>query len=202
VSATPEQIDEPLEPTVDDLRRLNAQAEPGAWWVDDFKVDDGFGQHYAYALANPMGKHIADTINGDLILIEQDDGPRRDMAGSRNLEFAAACVNYVRNVVLKADLATSGAQAERVRVLEGLLGDVLPDAERGAYLGEQCSHEYGDGREQPLELTISWDWQQSKPNTGGWGALQEDIDAWLAELRESEIDIPLLRARAALKAAP
>lgn len=126
MSATPEQIDETLEPTVDDLRRLNAQAEPGAWWVDDFKVDDGFGQHYAYALANPMGKHIADTINGDLILIEQDDGPRRDMAGSRNLEFAAACVNYVRNVVLKADLATSGAQAERVRVLEGLLQRLEP----------------------------------------------------------------------------
>lgn len=107
----------------------------------------------------------------------------------------------------RSDLPTEAAaliraQAERVRVLEGLLGDVLPDAERGAYLGEQCSHEYGDGREQPLELTISWDWQQSKPNTGGWGALQEDIDAWLAELRESEIDIPLLRARAALKAAP
>ena len=86
---------------MDDLRRLNMHAEPGAWWVDDFKVEDGFGQHYAYALANPMGKHIADTINGDLILIEQDDGPRRDMAGSHNLEFAAACVNYVRNVVLK-----------------------------------------------------------------------------------------------------
>lgn len=92
--------DETLEPTLDDLRRLNADAEPGAWWVDCFKIEGGRGPYYAYALANPMGKHIADTCNGDLQVEHEDDGVRRDLSGKDNLEFAAACVNYVRGLLV------------------------------------------------------------------------------------------------------
>ncbi len=85
--------------TLETLRTMSARAEPGLWWVDDFMVEDGYGKHKAYALANPTGKHICDTMNGDLQVIEQDDGPRFDGAGSDNMEFAAACVNYVRSLL-------------------------------------------------------------------------------------------------------
>lgn len=94
--------DETLQPTLDDLRRLNADAEPGSWWVDSFKIEGGRGPYYAYALANPMGKHIADTSNSDLQVEHEEDGIRRDIPGKDNLEFAAACVNYVRGLLAGA----------------------------------------------------------------------------------------------------
>lgn len=82
--------------TLETLRKMSAAAEPGLWWVDDFKCEDGRGPYQAYALANPMGKHICDTINGDLQVLHEDDDRRVDIPGKDNMEFAAACVNYVR----------------------------------------------------------------------------------------------------------
>ncbi len=82
--------------TLETLRTMSAAAEPGLWWVNDFKVEGGRGLYTAYGLANPMGKSICDTSNGDLQVEHEDDGVRRDIPGKDNMEFAAACVNYVR----------------------------------------------------------------------------------------------------------
>lgn len=94
--------------------------------------------------------------------------------------------------------ARVASDAKRMGEMREALEGVLPDAELGAFLRDRCSSEYGDGYTQPFELTIQWDWQQSKPYTGGWGALQDDVDQWLAELREDGVETAASRARAAL----
>lgn len=109
-------------------------------------------------------------------------------------EVMAEAASLIRS--LEAD---KRSLEQRVEKLEGALADVLPYAERGAYLSEKCAFEYGDGYTQPYELTISWEWQQSKPYTGGWGALRSDTEAWVSELRESEADVAVVRARSALE---
>lgn len=92
---------------IEALRQSSADAEPGEWWADQWPAEDGHGKYYCYALHNPMGKVIADTGNGDLQVIHQDDGPRFDQPGRLNLEFAAACVNLVRAALAKTVLTQS-----------------------------------------------------------------------------------------------
>lgn len=79
--------------------------------------------------------------------------------------------------------------------------EVLRLAKIGFYLTDGCASSYGDGYQQPRELSFSWEWQQSKPNTFGWEQLDADVEAFLAgftEDGEPAPDLPIFHAIAAL----
>lgn len=54
-------------------------------------------------------------------------------------------------------------------------------AEVGEYLYNKCAYSYGDGRTEPREYGIEWQWQQAKPDEYGQGELLAASTKWHAE---------------------
>ena len=54
-------------------------------------------------------------------------------------------------------------------------------AEVGEYLYNECAYSYGDGRTEPREYGIEWQWQQAKPDEYGQGKLLAASTKWHAE---------------------
>lgn len=54
-------------------------------------------------------------------------------------------------------------------------------AEVGEYLYNECAYSYGDGRTEPREYGIEWQWQQAKPDEYGQGELLAASTKWHAE---------------------
>lgn len=54
-------------------------------------------------------------------------------------------------------------------------------AEVGEYLYNECAYSYGDGRTEPREYGIEWQWQQAKPDEYGQGQLLAASTKWHAE---------------------
>lgn len=64
--------------------------------------------------------------------------------------------------------------------------EALRLAEIGEYLYNR-SYSYGDGRTEPREYGIEWQWQQSKPDEFGEGVLLAEAVRWHGEMSEDGI---------------
>jgi hypothetical protein len=65
--------------------------------ADEINGECGYGSYKAFALFDANGKSVCDTLNSDLILLDEDadeDGTRRwDETGRKNMEHIAAVLN-------------------------------------------------------------------------------------------------------------
>lgn len=78
------------------------------------------------------------------------------------------------------------------------LEEALRLAEIGEYLYETKAFSAGNGYDEPREYSISWDWQQSKPNEYGQGVLLAEAVAWHHERAEDGIETEATKLRKAL----
>lgn len=78
------------------------------------------------------------------------------------------------------------------------LEEALRLAEIGEYLYETKTFSAGNGYDEPREYSISWDWQQSKPNEYGQGVLLAEAVAWHHERAEDGIETEAAKLRKAL----
>lgn len=69
-------------------------------------------------------------------------------------------------------------------------------AEIGEYLYEQRAFHAGDGYQEPRELTICWEWQQSKPHEYGQGVLLAEAAKWHDDLSADGIPTVASKLRA------
>lgn len=91
--------------------------------------------------------------------------------------------------------------------MSGAVGESLEEAMRlaevGEYLLDARSYAYGDGRTQPFEFGIEWEWQQSTPDqTHGQGVLLAQAVAWHEELRAEGVETEAYRLRRLLGLLP
>jgi hypothetical protein len=80
--------------------------------------------------------------------------------------------------------------------------EALRLAEVGEYLLERCAVAYGDGQLDPRELTIAWEWQQTKPGEYGRGVLLAETTAWHEAQRADGFETEAYKLRAALTSPP
>lgn len=73
--------------------------------------------------------------------------------------------------------------------------EALRLAEVGEYLYNDCTYEYGDGYEEPLEFGIEWSWGQSKPDTYGQGQLLVEAVKWHADQAADGIETEATKLR-------
>ena len=66
------------------------------------------------------------------------------------------------------------------------LEEAIRLAEIGEYLYNRA-YSYGNGYDEPREFGIEWQWQQSKPNEFGQGALLAESTKWHADMAEDDI---------------
>lgn len=71
-------------------------------------------------------------------------------------------------------------------------------AEIGEYLYNR-SYTYGDGNTEPREFGIEWQWQQSKPNEFGQGALLAEAVKWHSDMAEDGITTEATKLRNAIE---
>lgn len=77
------------------------------------------------------------------------------------------------------------------------LEEAIRLAEIGEYLYNR-SYSYGDGHDEPREFGIEWQWQQSKPDEFGQGALLAEAVKWHSEMAEDGIVTEATKLRSAL----
>lgn len=70
-------------------------------------------------------------------------------------------------------------------------------AEIGEYLFNR-SYSYGNGYDEPREFGIEWQWQQSKPDEFGEGALLAEATKWHSDMAEDGIVTEASKLRSAL----
>lgn len=66
------------------------------------------------------------------------------------------------------------------------LEEAIRLAEIGEYLYNRA-YSYGNGYDEPREFGIEWQWQQSKPNEFGQGALLAEATKWHSDMAEDDI---------------
>ena len=74
-------------------------------------------------------------------------------------------------------------------------------AEVGEFLIDAKGFAAGNGYDEPRELSISWDWQQSKPDEYGMGVLLAEATRWHDGLAEDGVISEARKLRAALSPA-
>lgn len=74
-------------------------------------------------------------------------------------------------------------------------------AEIGEYLYNRA-YSYGNGYDEPREFGIEWQWQQSKTNEFGQGALLAEATKWHSDMAEDGIETEAAKLRSALVTAP
>ena len=77
------------------------------------------------------------------------------------------------------------------------LEEAIRLAEIGEYLYNR-SYSYGNGYDEPREFGIEWQWQQSKPNEFGHGALLAEAVKWHSDMAEDGISTEATKLRASL----
>ena len=78
------------------------------------------------------------------------------------------------------------------------LEEAIRLAEIGEYLYNR-SYSYGDGYSEPREYGIEWQWQQTKPNEFGQGALLGEAVRWHKEQAEDGVITEASKLRRALR---
>ncbi|KKX25332.1 hypothetical protein [Rhizobium sp. LC145] len=71
-------------------------------------------------------------------------------------------------------------------------------AEIGEYLYNR-SYSYGNGYDEPREFGIEWQWQQSKPNEFGQGALLAEAVKWHSDMAEDGLSTEATKLRASIE---
>lgn len=84
-------------------------------------------------------------------------------------------------------------------VLDGV-EEGLRLAEVGEYLYNACAYSYGDGRTEPREYGIEWQWQQAKPDEYGQGQLLAASTKWHAEQAADGIGTEATKLRGTIAA--
>ena len=82
------------------------------------------------------------------------------------------------------------------------LEEAIRLAEVGEYLYSSQAYSYGDGYTEPREYGIDWQWQQSKPDEYGQGALLAAAVKWHEEQAEEGTTTEAMKLRAALTTPP
>lgn len=77
--------------------------------------------------------------------------------------------------------------------------EALRLTEIGEYLYNR-SYSYGDGRTEPREYGIEWQWQQSKPDEFGEGALLAEATRWHNEMAQDGISTEASKLRSTVEA--
>ena len=77
------------------------------------------------------------------------------------------------------------------------LEEALRLAEIGEYLYNRA-YSYGNGYDEPREFGIEWQWQQSKPNEFGQGALLAESTKWHSDMAEDGISTEAGKLRTAI----
>ena len=78
------------------------------------------------------------------------------------------------------------------------LEEAIRLAEIGEYLYNR-SYSYGNGYDEPREFGIEWQWQQSKPNEFGQGALLAEAVKWHSDMAEDGISTEATKLRASIE---
>jgi hypothetical protein len=76
------------------LRELRAKATAGNWFEDSQRVQDSDRRDYYYNIYAPNGRIIADTLNSDMVLLEDNgEGASLDVVGQANAAAIVAAMN-------------------------------------------------------------------------------------------------------------
>ena len=76
------------------LRELRAKATAGNWFEDSQRVQDSDRRDYYYNIYAPNGRIIADTLNSDMVLLEDNgEGASLDVVGRANAAAIVAAMN-------------------------------------------------------------------------------------------------------------
>jgi hypothetical protein len=78
------------------------------------------------------------------------------------------------------------------------LEEAIRLTEIGEYLYSR-SYSYGNGYDEPREFGIEWQWQQSKPNEFGQGALLAEAVKWHSDMAEDGISTEATKLRASIE---
>ncbi len=99
------------------LRELRAKATAGDWFEDSQRVQDSDRRDYYYNIYAPSGRIIADTLNSDMVLLEDNgDGASLDVVGRANAAAIVAAMNSLDALLecasVLADIAAQKTGAE------------------------------------------------------------------------------------------
>jgi len=87
------------------LRELRAKATAGEWFEDSQRVQDSDRRDYYYNIYAPNGRIIADTLNSDMVLLEDNgDGVSLDVVGQANAAAIVAAMNSLESLLECASL--------------------------------------------------------------------------------------------------
>jgi hypothetical protein len=88
------------------LRELRAKATAGNWFEDSQRVQDSDRRDYYYNIYAPSGRIIADTLNSDMVLLEDNgEGASLDVVGRANAAAIVAAMNSLESLLEIARLA-------------------------------------------------------------------------------------------------
>jgi hypothetical protein len=82
------------------LRELRAKATAGNWFEDSQRVQDSDRRDYYYNIYAPNGRIIADTLNSDMVLLEDNgEGASLDVVGQANAAAIVAAMNSLESLL-------------------------------------------------------------------------------------------------------
>jgi len=88
------------------LRELRAKATAGNWFEDSQRVQDSDRRDYYYNIYAPSGRIIADTLNSDMVLLEDNgEGASLDVVGRANAAAIVAAMNSLEPLLAVAEAA-------------------------------------------------------------------------------------------------
>ncbi len=86
------------------LRELRAKATAGNWFEDSQRVQDSDRRDYYYNIYAPSGRIIADTLNSDMVLLEDNgEGVSLDVVGRANAAAIVAAMNSLEALLACAE---------------------------------------------------------------------------------------------------
>ncbi len=86
------------------LRELRAKATAGNWFEDSQRVQDSDRRDYYYNIYAPSGRIIADTLNSDMVLLEDNgEGASLDVVGRANAAAIVAAMNSLEPLLACAE---------------------------------------------------------------------------------------------------
>jgi hypothetical protein len=96
------------------LRELRAKATAGNWFEDSQRVQDSDRRDYYYNIYAPSGRIIADTLNSDMVLLEDNgEGASLDVVGRANAAAIVAAMNSLESLLACAEALEVFARAAR-----------------------------------------------------------------------------------------